>query len=218
MRIELYRFLTNWHGAPDAPPSALPGAYHWLPEPLKDWYGLSSRWTRPLMTVKRMRAPEHVIAEGHKAVFMEDPTGNWRWAFDMKDPDAVYAAELNAEWEQVAERLPEFLMHNTLHEAAYNARSWRACPQVEEHWLADVIAPMTEVAFGGWRWPAPGCRIFMNEMMVAEIGPALGLDAPWEFRSGYAAVRVASNNPACLGYLDGISAIDWLAPLERGGG
>lgn len=164
------------------------------------------------MTVKRMRAPEHVIARDRKAVFMEDPTGDWRWAFDTRDPGVVYDAELDKEWEQSAEGLSEVLVHSALNEATYNARSWRACSAVEEDRLAEIVAPMSEVAFGGWRWPAPGCRIFMNELMVAEIGPAMGLHVPWEHRPGFAAVRVAANNPACLGYLDNMSAINWVTP------
>ncbi|MFJ6836844.1 hypothetical protein [Streptomyces sp. NPDC091209] len=207
--IDLPRFLANWYGSPDAPPSRLPDSAAWLPEPLKEWHELSSQWTTPLMTLKRMRAPEEIAVKGGKAIFMADP-GDAVWAFDPDSPMDVYEGELYEGWEKSTESLSEFLIHNALNEAAYNATSRRACDEVAESRLDDILAPMTEVTFGGWRWPRPGHRVFMSDALVASVGPALEDQAPWGNRPGYVQVQIGSNDPALLAYLDELGGLRWM--------
>ncbi|MBT2487492.1 hypothetical protein J7E96_02845 [Streptomyces sp. ISL-96] len=208
MSIELAKFLTSWYGSPDTPSSPLPGECDWLPKPLKEWHRLSTQWSQPLMGVKRMLAPEEVKVEAGKAVFMEDSTGDWQWAFDAEKPSVVYDAEICEEWEPTTEGLPLFLVHSAVHEAIFNARELYWCTQVEENLLAEILEPLTEVAFGEWRWPAPGYRIFMNENILADVAPAGGRAAR-EKRLGYVQVKVASIDPVYLAYLDDISTVAW---------
>ncbi|MFC1432487.1 hypothetical protein ACEZDB_17700 [Streptacidiphilus sp. N1-3] len=209
MSIDLPRFLTGWYGSPDLPAHRPIDIHSWLPEPLKDWYELSSQWTRPLMSIKRMRRPEEIALKDGKAVFMEDP-GDQFWAFDPSSPMDVYEGELYEQPEKVAEQFPEFLIHNALNEAAYTGASRRACDQVEESRLLEILAPMTEVAFSGWRWPRPGHRIFVADCLVADVGPALEDHSPWGNRAGYANVQIGCSDPASLLYLDELHGLSWI--------
>jgi hypothetical protein len=208
--IDLYSFLADWHGSPASPPSALPAEYDWLPNPLKDWYSLSARWNSRVTTLKRMLTPEQITQSDGKVVFMKDPTGDWLWAFDAEDKTTVYDAELHEQWERTAECLSEFLIHNALNETVYGASNWRECAQVEVGLLSDVLAPMKKVSFGGWRWPRPGGNIFKSKALLAEVGPAMNPNVPWEDRPGYAEVRVAAVESTHLAYLDEMASIKWL--------
>ncbi|MFF4260439.1 hypothetical protein ACFY1L_55950 [Streptomyces sp. NPDC001663] len=163
----------------------------------------------PLITVKRMRSPEEITTEGRKAVFLEDQ-GEDFWAFDLDNPMDVYEGKLYGDWEKANEDLSEFLIHNALNEAAYGARATRSWDAVPESLLAEILSPMEEVAFGGWRWPSPGGRVFVSDALVANIGPAVEDSAPWGDRPGYAEVQIGSSRPGLLSYLDEIEGIDWL--------
>jgi hypothetical protein len=160
------------------------------------------------MTLKRMRAPEKIAAAEGKAIFMTD-AGDAIWAFDVDNPSKVYEGELHEGWLESAELLPEFLIHNALNEAAFNAASRRSCEQVAEEHLDEILAPMTEVDFAGWRWPRPGHKIFLGEGLIADVGPAMEDRAPWGNRIGFAEVQIGSLNSTLLAYVDALSDIEW---------
>jgi hypothetical protein len=157
-----------------------------------------------------MLPPEQIKQSDRKAVFMKDPTGDWLWAFDAGDETTIYDAELHKEWKRTAEPLPEFLIHNALNETVYGASAWRECAQVEDELLIPILAPMTEVSFGGWRWPRPGGRIFMSDVLIAEASPAMSPSTPWKDRPGYTEIRVAAVDSTHLSYLDEMASIKWL--------
>lgn len=207
--LSLSSFVTSWYGPPISPITPMPAESNWLPEPLKEWYSLSSQWDCSLMATRRILNSDQITIEGNMAIFMEDATSDWRWAFDTEHPDSVYDAEIGEEWEQASEGLAELLIHATLSEATYNAASWRECGQVDEEHLPIILMAMTEIAFGGWRWPWPGGRVYMADALVAEVLPAMELGAPWKARRGYAEVRVASPHSSKLTFLDELEGLKW---------
>ncbi|MFJ8747438.1 hypothetical protein ACIRL2_49935 [Embleya sp. NPDC127516] len=210
LTIDVDGFLIDWCGPPLAPPRDLPASCRWLPEPLRDLHRLVSRWPgpRPYFGLLNMRDPEEIEAKGRAVTFMSDPTGDWLWAFDLDDPDVVYDRELYEGWEEVDESLSVFLRHAVVQEAMCvgSARRWGEVPRDR---LEDVLAPMTEVAFGAWRWPGPGRRIFMNDGLVAEVlsleGPGISRPVP-----GLVEVSIAANTPKGLAYLDAVAEIPGL--------
>lgn len=208
MSIDLPSFLSSWYGPPSQPATPLSDRCSWLPTPLKEWFGISSQWTTPLMTLKIMHAPESIVALEGKAIFMAD-AGDAIWAFGVDSPSRVYEGQLHEGWIESNEKLSEFLVHNALNEAAFNATSRRACEQVEEVHLDQILAPMTEVSFGGWQWPRPGHRVFLGDGLVADVGPAMEDHAPWGNKPGFAEVQIGSSNPELLSYLDEMPGIDW---------
>lgn len=209
--INLPDFLCDWYGLPIMAAQPLPANCSWLPGPLREWHALSSQWDAPLVTVKRMIAPEEIQAEGRFATFMEDQGGQI-WAFDTENPMVVYEGQYREGWRKAKERLPEFLIHNALHEAAHSAEHWRSSGGFEDAHLSAVLAPMAEVAFGGWGWPGPGHRVFLGEGLVADVGPAMEESAPWGERSGYVEIQIGAKSPELLEYLDEIADIEWFRP------
>ncbi|MER5216070.1 hypothetical protein ABT063_37460 [Streptomyces sp. NPDC002838] len=208
--IDIPDFLTRWYGPPTASSEQLPPEASWLPEPLRQWYGLASRWPELQSGGNRMYRPSHIQPDRGKAVFMEDSTGDWVWAFDSAEPDRVYEGEPGGAWSQAPENLAEFLAHATVRETIVLTQFGRLCAQVPDEFLPEILAPMEEVGFRGWKWPRPDQRIFLNDSLAANVGPAVDPQAPWRNRDGYAAVRVAGIEPSLLEYLDSVSSLAWI--------
>ncbi|GAA4119381.1 hypothetical protein GCM10022284_75100 [Streptomyces hundungensis] len=208
MSIDLPGFLGDWYGPPCRPVAPLPESCSWLPAPLRGWHEVSSQWLAPLMTIKRMLAPESIVALEGKAIFMAD-AGDAIWSFDVDCPSRIYEGRLHEGWTRSSENLTEFLIHNALHEAAFNAKSKRACEQVELVHLDRILAPMSEVSFGGWGWPRPGHKIFLGDGLIADVGPAMEDRAPWGNKDGFVEVQLGGNEPDRISYVDQISDIHW---------
>lgn len=210
MSISLSDFLTAWYGPPISPPMPTSADVEWLPEPLKEWYGLSARWNSALLATRRIRKPHQIDIQDNLAVFMEDATGDWHWAFRMDDPNLVVDAGLGEPWKLSDEGLAELIKHTALSEATFTARSWRECSHVDEAALPAILESMTQIGFAGSRWPTPGGRVYLNDSLLAEVLPAMEPGAPWNIHAGYFEVRVASPVPALLDFLDEIDGVKWL--------
>ncbi|MGW4292397.1 hypothetical protein ACWEH1_04995 [Micromonospora chersina] len=207
--VDLAGFLTEWYGPPDFAPTDPPNPCNWIPPALLDWHRLSSRWSSPIMRVKRMRSLSDISPSDGIVVFLKDATGDWSWGFDQQDSTSVYDAELGESWERCVEDLPEFLLHNTLSEATFGARFWRESPQVQHSFLDAILEGVTEIGFGGWRWPRPGGRMYIGAGSLVEVIPALDPRSPWNLREGWVEVRVAAISEASLKHLDDLP-IDWV--------
>ncbi|WP_234533431.1 hypothetical protein [Streptomyces shenzhenensis] len=207
--INISDFLANWYGSPSSAEQRQ-DSDTWLPAPLREWYGLVSRWNQLRSSSVRVYDPQGIRVEHDKAVFASDPTGDWFWAFDASDSSSVYEAELRGEWKLVPERLPEFFIHLAVTVAASSATYARQCPQVPNAALPAVLTGMNEVSFGGWRWPRSGHRTFVNETLIADVGPAMDFRAPWRNREGFSAVSVSAMSSEALGHLDAVSTVKWL--------
>lgn len=208
--INLHEFLTRWHGSPSASPGKPSVENDRLPVPLQEWYALSACWTSPIIKLKRMYSPDQIKRSGNKSIFMEDPDGDWFWAFDTEGMSAVFDSELYGEWELINESFSEFIVHNAVSETALGAPFWRESTQVHSDLLEEILAPMSVVSFGGWRWPRPGGRIFMSESMIAMVMPAMARSHPWGERLGYSEILVSAVEPKRLAYLDKIDSVKWV--------
>jgi hypothetical protein len=205
--IDLAQFIANWYGPPDQPTNRALGCDH-LPAPLRAWYDLAATYSAPLLGIKRFLPPADISLRNGKMVFLTDP-GDAIWGFDPRDPMSVYEGRLYADWGRLSEPLPEFLIHNTLGEAVYNAPFAKSCDSVENAKIMEILAPMTEVATGAWKWPDSGHRLFMGQNVIAEVGPAISGGTPLEDSSGHSEVQVGALTPSTLAYLDEIPEIDW---------
>lgn len=207
--INLAEVLGNWFGAP-ASTGQIQVDYTWLPEPLKEWYSLSGCWQKLRSADNRVYDADRIRIKDGKAEFVADSTGDWFWAFDLEDSTLVYEAELRGKWQLIPESLSEYLVHLTLLATAALGDFARMCPQVPNEVVSQILAPMEEVNFGGWRWPRPGHRIFMSEVLIADIGPAMDFRQPWRNREGFSAVSVSAIAREGLGYLDDIPSAKWI--------
>ncbi|MER6299828.1 hypothetical protein ABT247_09665 [Kitasatospora sp. NPDC001539] len=208
--INLAEFLVNWFGQPD-PVEHIEVDRAWLPDPLREWYGLADRWEQLRATGFRVYDPRQIRVNEGKAEFASDSTGDWFWAFDAADPNAVYETELRGEWDLVPETLSEFLVHLTLAATADSADCSRLCSQVPNDVLPEILSTLDQVDFGGWKWPRPGHLTFMSETLIADIAPAMDFKAPWRTRDGFSTVSVSATTPQALEHLDEISSVKWIA-------
>ncbi|MFD1149820.1 hypothetical protein [Saccharothrix hoggarensis] len=208
--IDVPELLGRWYGPPSAPEWTVPAEASWLPAPLREWYGLESRWTRLQSGGTRVYRPAQVRADGGEAVFMEDPTGDWTWSFDVGQPDRVHEGEPGGDRSPVPEALPEFLVHLALAQLVVTADFGRLCAQLPADLLPGVLTSLEEVGFAGWRWPRPGHRIFLGDSAIANVGPAIDPRAPWRNREGHVAVRIAGIGPSDLDHLDAVPSVKWI--------
>jgi len=206
--IDLSNFLTRWYGPPDVESPLPTVAAQWVPKALREWHETTSRWSKSIVTFKRMEDLDKIEVKHGKAIFMSED-GDGVWAVDPLNPDKVYEGTLHGEWHESVETLSEFLIHHTLHEAAFNANFCRLNADINYKQAQAILAPMTEVSFGGWRWPGPGHRIFMSDELVADIGP--------DFRkrpqagAEHLQVQIGAVRANDLSYLDEIPNVDWIA-------
>lgn len=200
--IDLTEFLATWYGAPRQSAKSLPDSCHWLPKPLKEWHELTMRWDRRITYSTSMIPPERInIADDGKAIFMVDATGDWRWCIDPNDPDGVFDAELYEPWERNSEGLADFLVHHTVREVVCGAAARVRALSVADDKLAEILASLEEVAFGAWKWPAPGYRIFLGGTALAEIVKG-GSGSGWD-------VEVVSPDVESLSRFEEISGVHW---------
>ncbi|MDT0396795.1 MULTISPECIES: hypothetical protein [Streptomyces] len=165
-----------------------------------------------MITTKEMITPGQIEPRNDMAIFMED-YGDQLWAFDVDDPTIVLESQPDGSWERCAENLSEFLTHNALHESAHTAPFWRASSNVPDSKLPEILTKMQQVSFNGWLWPRPGHQIFLGEGIIADIGPAMKNQSPWENHRGYTEVQIGATNSELLDHLDEMRDIKWLRPL-----
>ncbi|WP_405463821.1 hypothetical protein OG783_06235 [Streptomyces jietaisiensis] len=206
--INLHQFLTVWHGKSNQRAVIEAEVSSELPPPLLAWHTLAKQWSKPLVRNKKLLTPEEFTTKGGKIVFMTEP-GDAIWGFDPESPEVVYEGRIHGDWVRLAEGFTEFLIHNAMNEAAYNAPYTKSCESVQNEHIARIVEPMTEIAFGGWHWPRPGHRIFMSESLIADIGPAMEDEEPWGDKPGFSEVQVGAITPSALHYLSNIPGTDW---------
>lgn len=203
-------FLGRWYGPPSSCDRWTVPEEVWIPEPLKEWYGFAASWSQIRSAGLVVYAPTLVQGSNGKFSFMKDPTGDWIWAFDVNEPDRVYEGEASGNLSRMAEGLDEFLVHSTLVQTVYASEFARHCDQLPLELLDGVLAPLDRVSFGGWSWPRPEYFVFLGDSLIANVGPAVDVTAPWRNREGFAAVRIAGIARSDLAYLDSFSSIKWI--------
>ncbi|WP_157441886.1 hypothetical protein [Actinoplanes awajinensis] len=205
--IDLEDFAHAWWGPPDSVAEPIQAEHQWLPEILKDWLVFSSRWNRRNISMLRFFTPDRIERFGEKAFFLEDSCGEWRWAFDVEEPDIVYDAEVykgeeaQAEWTRNEETLGEVIRHSVVHDALLTAAHTRIYTHVPARLLGDVLRPLQPVGFGSWRWPSPQFRIFMGNGLLADLSPS-------RYVAGHFGVQLSAADEAAFIYLNEIPGID----------
>ncbi|MFJ3927231.1 hypothetical protein [Streptomyces sp. NPDC090022] len=199
--IELDRFLTTWFGPPgEAKP--LPEQCDWLPQALLEWNVLVSRWNVGLNFVTSMVPPEEIKVANSKAVFMLDCGADWYWSFDPAIPGSVFDAQYHEPWERSPESMSEFLVQRTVMEVLLGAESIMRASSVPGERMGQLLGSAKEIAFKGWRWPAPGYRYFMRGDVLTQIIRCYD-GSGWD-------VEVAAPDQGALSGLEDIPDVTWL--------
>ncbi|MEU0939902.1 hypothetical protein [Embleya sp. NPDC005971] len=168
--IDLAEFLTTWHGPPTKCAITIPSSFDWLPSSLRGWHSITSQWDARLTFMTNMVSLERIkVADDGMAIFMLDPTGDWRWCFDPAEPDTVLGAEEYEVWKRIPEPFAEFLVHCAVKDVFYGTGATMRAFAVQEEALSEILRPLEEIAFAEWQWPSPGYRNFMGENLLVEI-------------------------------------------------
>ncbi|WP_034267701.1 hypothetical protein [Actinospica robiniae] len=208
--IDFHDFLVRWRGSPDTAPRRVEAEFKWLPRPLLDWFEFESQWTRRYQFGNNLYRPEQIVATGKAVIFMTDPTADWLWAFDLDDPDIVYERELYDGWTEVAERMPEFLVHNALSEAVYGGAVQLWADRFPDEHLDELLAPLSRVGFGGWGWPgAYTSDIHLGDRILAEVTYRTSAEAGPRKDPAVVHICVAATDTERLDYLDGLAEVRW---------
>lgn len=207
--IDTSDLLSRWRGPARLPALQLAEYPPDLPAPLSEWYALTSCWPEVRSAGTRIYDPSRIRMDADRVAFMEDSTGDWIWMFDSNQPDVVYEGEPGGGLNRTTEELAELLVHATVRSVILLSGFGRLGAQVPDEALSQILDPMESVGFGGWKWPRPGYRIFASDRLLAEVGPAVDLQAPWRSRAGYSAVRIAGLSDSDLTYVDSLSKVTW---------
>ncbi|WP_157411218.1 hypothetical protein [Actinoplanes rectilineatus] len=203
--IDLPSFLTNWYGPPTKTPKNPSSTHSWLPEPLKRWHYLASLWDARLTYTTVMISLDEIESdEDGTATFMLDSTGDWKWCFDVANPDTVFDAEEYETWEKNSENLSQLLVHNTVRETVFGASCRIRCTGASDQTLSEILDGLDEIGFPKWRWPASGFRLFIGPETLVEVGES-GSGSGWD-------VGAAATDRANLSKFRGIADADWREP------
>ena len=130
--------IASWHD-----PGVLPtGA---VPPPLRTWFELTARWSRPLTTHNSVLTPERVRTEDGKRVFCVENQSVWAWGMETADDDpAVYDRlnEAGEEWLPTGVPLSVFLLHLAVFEAIMGAREPAVACSVSSAERDAVLEPL----------------------------------------------------------------------------
>ncbi|WP_433405452.1 hypothetical protein [Streptomyces sp. CA-146814] len=208
--IDLSSLLARWLGPARFTAVQLEELPPTLPAPLRDWYTLTSPWLEVRSAGTRIYEPACIQGKAGRVAFMEDPTGDWTWAFDSHQPNKTYEGESKSSLIPCSETLPELLTHATVRSIILMAHSSRLGTQVSDEDVLRILNPIKIIGFGGWGWPRAGYQVYAADKFLMEVGPAIDPQAPWLNRAGYSAVRIAALNDSDLAYLNEYPTGTWI--------
>ena len=206
--IALEAFLRSWHGAPDRQTTPVGSEYDWVPEALRYWYELSSRWSVSLTSTKRFLPLANLDKEGDKYIFLGDQ-GDWAWSFDPAEPTIVYEAKGDAPWRTIAEGFAEFLLHNAVCEAIELGAAVQWSPDITEAALRSALSTLSLIEFRESSWPASGSEIYMNSEAIALVRQKRQFREPKDIIEGHYALTVGAKSRQAIAYLNAIDDVSW---------
>jgi len=206
--IDLESFLCSWYGLPDRPAISLGSDADWIPEELRNWYELSSRWSVALTSTKRFLPVAALKREGDKYIFLGDQ-GDWAWAFDPAEPAVVYVAEGDGPWQVVPEGFSEFLLHNAISEAVWSGTVVQWSNDITDTSLQAALSTFSVIEFKEWSWPGPGSQLYMDSEAIALVQKKRRFREPRDVIKGHYALTIGAKSQQSIAYLDSIDGVEW---------
>jgi hypothetical protein len=206
----LIEFLNAWHGPPDRK-AALRVRYNRpVPEPLVEWFDVTSRWTRLISVQNRFVEPQRLFPEDGMVTFWVENQAVWLWAYRPggSDPPVFDREnETGRPWTASGYRLKQFLVRVAVFEAIMGATHRASAAWVEQEQRDAILAPLKPLPGPAWNWPPGGSWLFAGDGLLALAGPNVvdGEDpksAAWD-------VFVAAREPELLAYLSDVAGVDW---------
>jgi hypothetical protein len=169
------RFLATWYGPPDRPAAVLPSGAAWrsLPEPLRAWYALASRYSVPLTFHNAVVEPDQVYQEADKVVFWVENQGGYLWAADAEgdDPMVHERADVDgAPWQPTGVPLSGFLLNVVILEACIGGARYRATSvDITEAQTTACLAPLRPMPYPG---PTYRGQLYVDHQTLAFVTPS----------------------------------------------
>lgn len=200
-------FLASWYGPRDDIMETVESDLALLPDGLRKWLHLISRWKFPLSMNKTLFLSSDMAEENGKYIFMGDQ-GGWAWAFDPNTPLTVYEAKDDEPWRPLRGEWADMFFYHAFTEAIEAAPVVKWCADISERDLRRVLRGFDEIAFNDSRWPAPEWRWYVTEGLVADAGPRKG--SPGRF-----VITVGAKSKEIAERLDLPNNVDWRVRENR---
>jgi hypothetical protein len=209
--LNVSALMMRWCGKPSkgAVPAKLGVALSRAPV-LVEWLDLMSRWPDLLDIEPRFSAPERVTVDGDRLVFMRDDGGDWLWSCSLGADRTLYERKWNEEWSALDEDAADFLLHLCLVKLVGSSRFGRLCTDLPNQLLPRVLAPMTRVAFGNWRWPRAGHSIYISESLMSQVSPALDREDLLKPSMSHSSVWLSGTSEDVFDYLRRYPGVRWI--------
>jgi hypothetical protein len=188
-------FLRRWYGDPDqevvgADPELL------MPDPLREWYGLTSQWSVPISSYNHFLAPKDLRDYKGKLVFWTEHQGACEWGTGQVGEDPlVYENEgVIDEWKSTGFPLSKFMLYVAVSEAVHGNREALISLDMDKQSYDSVVSGFVQLNDPLWHYPNPNWGYMAAEGMLAYGG----IDPPTDAPSDHYWVMVSANKPDAL--------------------
>jgi hypothetical protein len=192
------RFLARWYGLPTRGP-AVPTAALRLPQPLRDWYAATSRYTKPVTFHNTVPDPDDVKEIDGKLVFWVENQEVYEWGCDPEgaDPLVYERAAVDGEpWHPTGVRLSAFLVTAAVFEAVLAGEHVAHADELTREERDWVLAPLRPLPIPG---PTEQGQLYASDELLAFVGPN-GIDEEAPASSATWWLYITAREPTHLRY------------------
>lgn len=191
----LFQFLRNWYGEPGDESIAFPSSAPPMPDLLRKWYYLTSRWSVPICRYNRFFSPERLYECNGKLVFLAENQGACNWGVDLTgdDPFVHESDDVLDKWVPTGFPLSKFLLWVAVSEAVHGNHTLINL-DMEKRIYDSVASNFLQLDDPLWRYPNPDWRYMTAEGMLAYGG----IDPPSDAPSDHYWIMVSAKHPEAL--------------------
>ncbi|WP_090054057.1 hypothetical protein [Lentzea fradiae] len=180
-----------------------------LPDRLRAWFALTSRWSAEVVAVSGPVDPSELVEEAGKLVFWVDGQGSWEWGVPLSGDDPpVFGREVGTDWAPVEESLSEFLLHVTVLESAIGSPHQCCAHGVPAARLNEMISDVPALPLPASPCPSMDARIFVGPDTLVQVSESVSDLTPSQERTFDVTVSAAGRTPIDE-VVDGHPEIPW---------
>jgi hypothetical protein len=138
--------------------------------------------------------------DGDRRAFYVENQDGYVWSTDGdrgSDPVVWGRSTSESAWSAEREPLSRFLVQVLIFEAVIGADHAATAPRMTLPELEELLAPLSTLPFGAWRWPSEPTWFYAGEDILAIAGP--NDTSPTRFASHYN-VFISARTAAALAY------------------
>ena len=191
-------FLRSWYGDPDQQAIEVDPDIQ-MPDPLRDWYRLTSQWSVPISRHNHFLAPEDLRDEDGHLVFWVENQGAREWRVDpaRENPIVYESYDVIDEWVPTGFPLSKFLAYVAVSEAVHGNHDALISLDMDKQSYESVASGFTPLDDPLWRYPKSDWCYMVAEGMLAYGG----IDPPSDAPSDHYWIMVSASRPEALEHL-----------------